>query len=278
VFPCRQGYATATAGAGSAGDFDIIARPNVNEGLIIRWAGEDIWNRRTYLKAKIPSGSIVPLDSGAVFNIGLDYNGKGKVETKNLEEVSVTTTDAAEKDFSNAWARAAKVSMPQPVIPGTREITVRFEVLNGGWGLTKSYGIVSTQDDSYLLINNGVSSGDYDITIPVSPGDEYLNIRWKGKTVEGDTVLKAKMKAESGTITVDYQGYNDIMQPSVAVNNLYDVEIDKPGVYTDYKVSAMTPFGVYKGISAMTPLGGVYTTTPLGDDWEDAMMRADYIY
>jgi len=137
---------------------------------------------------------------------------------------------------------------------------------------------VSSADDSSFIYNSGSWSENFQIAIPVSPGDEYLNIRWKGKTVEGDTVLKAKMKAESGTITVDYQGYNDIMQPSVAVKNLYDVEIDKPGVYTDYKVSAMTPFGVYKGVSAMTPLGGVYTMTPLGDDWEDAMMRADYIY
>jgi len=118
---------------------------------------------------------------------------------------------------------------------GTKTVKVKFEVKNGG----SNAGIVSTQDDSYLVYGRDIfnAGNDYTITITVPASDEYLNIRWKGlgAFLVDNTYLKAKMKAESGTITLDYNGVG-----KVATKNLYDV----------------------------------YVTTTYSQDWEDAEKRA----
>jgi len=106
----------------------------------------------------------------------------------------------------------------------TKTIKVKFEVKNGGWGLWKSFGIVSTAADSHLVYDRNLFANDYTITITAPENDPYLNIRWKG--VEENlgkpryTYCKAKMKVESGTITLDYNGVG-----KVATKNLYDVSV-----------------------------------------------------
>jgi len=112
-----------------------------------------------------------------------------------------------------------------------KTIKVKFEVLNGGAGLWLNAGIVSTQDDSYLVFNKNSASKDFTITIAVPASDEYLNVRWWGNNfwLFSDTYLKAKMKPESGTITVDYNG-----RGKAATKNLYDVSVTtKSGDWRD---------------------------------------------
>jgi len=101
-------------------------------------------------------------------------------------------------------------------------IKVKFDVRNGGTGLWKSGGIVSTQDDSRLIYNEGSFSRDYTITITVPAKDEYLNIRWWGDDfwLEG-TYVKTKTKAETGTIILDYNGCGEV----ATSGNLYDVRV-----------------------------------------------------
>jgi len=129
---------------------------------------------------------------------------------------------------------------------GTKKIKVKFEVGNGGLGLYKSAGIVSTQDDSYLVYDSNIFSWDFTITITVPANDEYLNIRWKGfEGLRLHTFVKAKMKAESGTITLKYNGYK-----KVVTNNLYDVRID--------------------GWDGHRPVEAI----PLANDWKKAKKRS----
>jgi len=104
---------------------------------------------------------------------------------------------------------------------GTKTIKVKFEVLNGGGGLFRNGGSVSTQDDSCLVKDGKAFSRDFTIKITVPASDEYLNVRWQGDDCwQPDTYVKAKMKAKSGTITLDYNGPG-----KVATKNLYDVSI-----------------------------------------------------
>jgi len=113
----------------------------------------------------------------------------------------------------------------------TKKIKVKFEVKNGGvWGLVWSYGIVSTQDDSYLVYDWDVCANDFYITITVPASDEYLNIRWKGNEGGFSTYVRAKMKAESGTITLDYNG--NAGSGKVATKNLHDVKVYGP-IFSD---------------------------------------------
>jgi len=114
-----------------------------------------------------------------------------------------------------------------------RTIKIKFEVLNGGWGLSRSEGIVGTQDNSYLVHGDGICANDYTITLPVPASDEYLNIYWMGyepfATQETHTWVRAKTKAESGTITIDYNeegrnGHTGYTYPYVVTKNLYGVE------------------------------------------------------
>jgi len=186
-----------------ANDYTVtIAVPASDEYLNIRWKGFGAYfSDDTCLSAKMKA------ESGT---ITLDYNGVGKVATKNLYDVLVT---ADSKDWDDAIKREGTTA-PE----GYRIIKVKFDVKNGGYGLWASYGIVSTQDDSYLVYDHDVGANDFDIAIPVPVSDEYLNIRWKGTdSLQRDTYLKAKMKAESGTITVDYNG-----KGKVSTKNLYD--------------------------------------------------------
>jgi len=102
----------------------------------------------------------------------------------------------------------------------SKTIKVKFEVKNGGGGLVDNAGIVSTQDDSYLVYNEGSFSRDYTINITVPASDEYLNIRWLGNDFwYGAYCVRAKMKPESGAITLDYNG----PVSEVTTKNLYDV-------------------------------------------------------
>jgi len=194
-----------------ANDFEVrIAVPAGEKYLNIRWEATDFFWKVTYLKARLQLG-----DGSGSYTVVLDYNGRGKVAVKNLSDVSLNTKDA-DNDFDNAYRRAGTTD-PE----GFRIIKVRFEVKNGEWGLWKSEGIVSTQDDSYLIYDDGDGANDFDITIPVPLEDEYLNVRWRSIPVAGNrTYVKAKMKAESGTITLDYNGPG-----KVVTKNLYDAVV-----------------------------------------------------
>jgi len=149
----------------------------------------------------------------------------------------------------NGNESASKVT-PAPVFAGAgdytgpvKEIKVRFEVKNGGMGLWSSRGIVSTQDDSHLVYNKELFANDYTIKIEVPVSDEYLNVRWMGEEWLTDAFVKAKMKAESGTITLDYNG-----RARVAVKNLYDVRVsgDSRGeLYLDW-IDASVRAGIMK--------------------------------
>jgi len=99
-----------------------------------------------------------------------------------------------------------------------KTINVKFEVLNGGLGLIKSCGIVSNQDDRYLVYDGAICANDFTVTIMVPASDEYLNVRWRGNDIGQDVVVRGKMKAESCTVEVDFKliGYPD-------TKNLYDV-------------------------------------------------------
>jgi len=192
----------------ASADFTIsIIVPASEKYLNIRWKATDIWWRCTYLKAGLQL-----VDGNGSYTVVLDYNGRGNVATKNLSDVSVNTNDAG-NDFHNALAR---VSGPLPA--DLRRITVKFEVMDGGFGLSKSVGLVSMQDDSYLEYKQKPSSWDFTITITVPADSEYLNVRWFCDDINGYTYVKAKVKAESGTITLDYNG-----KGKVATKNLYDV-------------------------------------------------------
>jgi len=108
-------------------------------------------------------------------------------------------------------------------------------------GISNSNGIVSTQDDSYLVYDGSPTPADFTIAIKVPADDEYLNIRWKGFSAffSTDIYLKAKMKAESDFIRLDYKAPENI---DVATKNLYDVHIESkrkgneaPELYYDWE-------------------------------------------
>jgi len=102
-------------------------------------------------------------------------------------------------------------------------IKIKFEVKNGGWGLKNSVGIVSTQDDLYLVRDGASFASDYDITITVPASNKYLNVRWYGEDVTGATYVKAKFSLNpppGDTIVLDYNGSGN-----VATRNLYDVRV-----------------------------------------------------
>jgi len=199
--------------AGCADDFVIeITVPASENYLNIRWKGTDTGWKCTYLKAKME------LAGGQVrdYTIVLDYNGRGKVATKKLSDVTVNTKDV-NNDFSNALALADGGTSTDNL----QTITVKFDVRDGGGGLNSSEGIISTKDDSYLVYNGNSFADDFTITIPVPASDEYLNIRWWGNNGFGGSIVNAKMKPVSSTVILDYRG-----DMNVATNNLYDVRID----------------------------------------------------
>jgi len=204
----------------SSEDYTIkIIAPASDEYLNVYWmAHEPLALKATHvwIKAKMkPESGTITFD----YN-GNDGEGYPEVVTKNLYDVELLW----EKRYGDSqqprelWAYLKK-RVADNEVKGTRTIKVKFEVLNGGYGLLNSYGIVSTQDDGYLVYDHDTCANDFTITIPVPPEDEYLNIRWKGTDIwHCDTCVNAKMKAESGTITLDYNGHK-----KVATKNLYDV-------------------------------------------------------
>jgi len=102
----------------------------------------------------------------------------------------------------------------------TKTITVKFVVKNGGSGLVGSDGIVSTQDDSYLVRDSDFVANDFYITITIPEDNQYVNIRWKGLTITATNVT-AKMYVGVGgnyQITLNYNGIGN-----VATENLWDV-------------------------------------------------------
>jgi len=227
-------------------DYTItIIAPAGDEFLNVYWTCKKsvvIKPQQYYCKAKMKA------ESGT---ITLDYNGNKNVATKNLYDVDVFWDRDRSTQYADWWKDLEKRASSKEV-PGTRRIDVKFNVKNGGFGLTKSEGIVSSQDDDYLVYDHGTCANDYTITIPVPPEDEYLNIRWKCTDgLVGATYVKARMKAESGTITLDYNGVA-MSGPKVATKNLSDVAV---GDYNHGKKN--TPYGVY-----------------FGPDWEDARNRS----
>jgi len=196
-----------------ARDFEVrITVPASEKHLNIRWEATDFFWKRTYLKAGLQIG-----DGGVTYNIVLEYNGRGKVAVKNLQDVSLNTKDV-NNDFYNAYKRAGTTEPD-----GFRKIKVKFEILNGGNGLSKSEGMVSTQDDSYVVYDIDVFANNYTIAIRVPASDEYVNVIWKGQDIfRGVFYARGKMKAESGTVSIDYNYFY------VTVKNLYDSETYAP--------------------------------------------------
>jgi len=68
-----------------ASNFSVsLDYPVIAPYVVIKWEGEDFWGRVTYLSAKL---SLVP--GVTDYTILIDYNGRGKVYTEGLDEVSV---------------------------------------------------------------------------------------------------------------------------------------------------------------------------------------------
>jgi len=57
---------------------------------------------------------------------------------------------------------------------GRKTIRVKFEVKNGGDLLLGSEGIISTQDDTYLVRDHDAFANDFTITIPKSDNNEWF--------------------------------------------------------------------------------------------------------
>jgi len=155
--------------------------------------------------------------------------------------------DGYEAVFTEATATGSAGTLAASAA-GTKTVKVKFEVKNGGPGLWFSEGIVSTQDDSYLVFDRNDFAGDFTIGITVPANDQYLNIRWFAEDFfKRYTYLKARLNFDfdsSKTITLDYNGPR-----KVAVKNLYDVRID------DRSIDGHN--------------------TELAADWVDAKERAD---
>jgi len=210
-----------------AEDFDIeITVPASETYLNVRWKATDFFWKETYLKSGIQLE-----DGKGTYPVVLDYNGRGKVATKNLLDVSLNTEDV-NNDFYNALIRAGNTELNED--PATKKINVKFEVLNGGRGLGSTEGIVTNQGDSHGVGDYGTCANDFTITITVPASDEYLNIRWRAEDFWfASTYVKAKMRLPAFvagaagsvvnyTITLDYNG-----RGKVAVKNLYDVSVAK---------------------------------------------------
>jgi len=115
---------------------------------------------------------------------------------------------------------------PSLAVSGTKTIKVKFNVKNGGGGLIKSEGLVSTWDDYNIVYDHAIGANDYTLTITVPEAEEWLNVRWKAKDA-GRTkpfYVFAQMEAKSGTIMLDYNGYKD-GRPVVATENLVQAEV-----------------------------------------------------
>jgi len=222
-----------------------IIVPAGDEYLNIYWmcSDDDFTHRYYYCEARTKAES---------HTITFDHNGwengKPQLATKNLYVTGLFWDHKGGYKYPEAWDDIKRRAGSNE-FEGGRKIKVKFNVKNGGWGLWNSEGIVSTQDDSsYLVYEKGVCANDYTITILVTPEDEYLNVRWKCRAgVAGETLVRARMKAESGTITLDYNGGH-----KVATKNLYDVVVGD---------------NHYRDINS-------HYEVWLGQDWDDAKKRS----
>jgi len=159
---------------------------------------------------------------------------------------------------------AAPVKKPAPgaaqALSSGKKIAVKFEVQNGGWGLWSTDGIVSTEDDSYLVRNHEhAGAGDYTLTLKrVHAGDKYLNIRWRGSHWGDYYHLKAKLALPDDpawtdgtrkyTIVIDFNLNIFSNKWDIKTKNLYDVRM-------------------WKFFNGEMPL--------LNKDWNDAFDRAE---
>jgi len=109
---------------------------------------------------------------------------------------------------------------------GRKTIKVKFEVKNGGDLLLGSEGIISTQDDTYLVRDHDAFANDFTITITIPKSDNYVNLRWKCVSTSDDpTYLKGKVGVSNqGGVTykpvIDYNGPNNL-----STQNIYDKEV-----------------------------------------------------
>jgi len=180
-------------------------------------------------------------------------------ETDNTEAGIIIP---AEPNLPGDNAPPGITEIPPPVIfnSGTGAVvdtvkkTIKFEVLNAAdlsLALAGSTGIVSTQDDSFLVWDSAKYANDFTITIIAPLTDKYLNIRWRGTSwlCLLDTYLKAKMDISRSKIILDY----DNEQVVSVKGTLYDVQIAGTWLNND-------------------PSTG--KKTGLNDDWYVAQQRA----
>jgi len=112
-------------------------------------------------------------------------------------------------------------------------VAVKFEVKNGGWGLLKSEGIVSSKDDSYLVYNHAAAANDFEIVIRKNVG-ENLVVRWKATDIWWkDTYLKAGISVYNNrrtyVIGLDYNG-----QGEIAASGLDNVSVSGKNAGDDF--------------------------------------------
>jgi len=166
-------------------------------------------------------------------NVGAEHDkflGTYTVQRSDLgKAITVTVTD----DTTHG-SKTSEPTSPVVLDPKNKHMSITFEVYNGGEGLHYTYGIVSTQDDTYLVKESKSFATDYTITITVPTSDTYLNIRWEAQPeLSGQTYVTGKLAigatAESHTIILDYNGFGNI-----ATNYLYDVKVwEQSGLYED---------------------------------------------
>jgi len=238
-----------------ADDYYItIPVPRADSYVNIRWQGTDSLSRKFWLKGKMP------VKKAGKYVVSLDFSEEAEtkawdIDTQNLKEIykygpdSFVKHDWLPTDWDDALLRSFDAARNAPAgaydtadrdddeyagvsgnlaaaRPGTKKIKVKFEVENGGYGLTYSEGIVSTQDDSYLIHDWDFCANDYTITISVPENDKYLNIRWHcAEMFRGETYIKAKMKAESDIVTMSYRNVGSVATETLG-RSLYDAEVN----------------------------------------------------
>jgi len=122
-----------------------------------------------------------------------------------------------------------------------KEITVRFVVTGGGWGLNWSKGIVSPADDSSFAAGGGTQADDFYITIKVPAADTCVNVRWYCEDslyrkfwVKGTIPVK-----DAGTYAIAIDLNEDTKTDSWDINtkNLEEVSRHGPGGIQDWLVA-----------------------------------------
>jgi len=209
-------------------DFTITTLVPDGSGYVnIWWQGKFLTLQSIFVQAKMQ------LTSNTKYEIVLDYNASESatgsmdwVTTKNLYDVVYGRTQELQDSFQNAYNNAVqdKDSTLTSVSSNPKEISIKFNVKNGGSGITKSYGIVRSTYESVKDSDN--FANDFTIHISVSSSDECVYIWWKGNIlVESPVYLRGSMKLDGTSkyeIVIDYNGEN-INGPNIATNNLYDV-------------------------------------------------------